>query len=427
MNRRRLAPGGMNRKDLLAFVSLVAPLALGACGAPADSTEPAASTAAALSLATPSFQNVTERMQPTAVVDAVFGDFNGDGSLDVVLLHRKSDAAYYYLEVQRGDGRGHFLQGAAVPFGDASGHANMTKLLVGDFDGDHALDVATLDAGLATVYVAYGSGAGGIRAMRGFEAPTHASVAVAGDFNRDGRTDIALEFFETSISRSVVGTMTAAPGGALATPQIWTYCFTGGCSYDFGNGRLAYGDFDGDGIEDLVVAASGYEQPLVLMRGDGAGNFTPVSTTTTITDSADGYGGPLLAADLDGDGRPEVAQQTEDSVDAFELRADGAFAKMTSVLDASSYPGQNRGMLAADINDDGATDLVTWSSLSDGTYTSFFARLGFGDGTFAPQIVFAKPSGRTLGAARDINGDGRTDLFVVPESEVAQYTLMLGK
>jgi hypothetical protein len=133
---------------------------------------------------------------------------------------------------------------------------------VGDFNNDGKQDIATVDQG-NMVSIRLGDG------MGGFSGSTNVSVGLnpqsslaIGDFNSDGNQDFATANFNAHTVSVRLGDGT---GG-----------FTGSTEVSVGNGPLqvAVGDFNGDGKQDIAVAHLNSPSGVSIRLGDGAGGFT---------------------------------------------------------------------------------------------------------------------------------------------------------
>jgi hypothetical protein len=290
--------------------------------------------------------------------------------------------------------------------------------------------------------------------------------AVAGDFNGDGTSDLAvvnatgLPVFNSGESVTILlghpdGELTMAPGspvelysggmfasnGAIATGDFTNYGhldlavvdgihetisillgdgagrfrlsgapipFSGGDPQD-----IAVGDFTGDGHEDLAFASGGNVNVLL---GDGSGGFAPAPGSPFAV-----AGGPesVVAGHFNADGLSDLAVTTNSGQLAIYLAmGEGRFQEAAgSPLAAGESP---RSMVATDLNGDGKADLAIADEGSD-TVTVL---LGDGSGGFAPALgsPFAVPGGPNASpstpglpdsiAAGDFNGDGNVDLAV---------------
>lgn len=159
------------------------------------------------------------------------GDFNGDGKLDLVI-----DGSYILL----GNGDGTFTQGNGV---NVSG----SIVTVGDFNGDGKLDLAVCGAYVNNnVTILLGDGAGNFVTALGspITVGKQPQAIVAGDFNNDGKLDLATANYGdgtvTLLLGNGDGTFTQASGSPYAVGKTPT--------------AIAAADFNGDGKLDLATA-----------------------------------------------------------------------------------------------------------------------------------------------------------------------------
>jgi len=211
-------------------------------------------------------------------------DFNADGKMDVVVTDRTFNAVYVALGV--GDGtfnnKRTFNSGGAQP----------VYVKVGDFDGDGKLDLAVANSTSSpgNVAILLGDGAGGFGTPAPYAVGTNPASIATGDFNGDGRIDLAVANNGSNNISILPGTGAGAFGAA-------TNLSSGGTL----PGGIAAADFNGDAKVDLVVVNSG-EGNALFLTGDGAGNFTPaVSRQTGGSDPKS-----VAVTDLNGDGRSDL-------------------------------------------------------------------------------------------------------------------------
>ncbi len=131
----------------------------------------------------------------------VAGDFNHDGKLDLAVLHFNSTDVSILL----GDGHGNFVLSANSPISLPVGVETPffpprgASLVALDFNGDEKLDlVAATHGGHESnnrVFVLLGDGAGGFATSLEFDPGFPPRSIAAGDFNGDGRPDLAASFF----------------------------------------------------------------------------------------------------------------------------------------------------------------------------------------------------------------------------------------
>jgi len=167
------------------------------------------------------------------------GDFNADGKLDAVVA---SGATAMYpasgLAVSLGNGDGTFTEGSEILFG-----SYLSSIATADFNGDGKLDLAVADSGSNTVFILLGNGDGTFGLTSIIPVGNHPVSIVAGDFNNDGKLDLA-------VANSADGTITLllGNGDGTFTQASGSPYAVGGTPYHF-----VAGDFNGDGKLDLAV------------------------------------------------------------------------------------------------------------------------------------------------------------------------------
>ena len=318
------------------------------------------------------------------------GDFNGDGIPDVALPTINAGNVPGTLIVLLGNGDGTFTAAAGPQVGVAP-----TQVVVGDFNGDGKADLAVSNAGAqanntfpaGTVTILLGNGDGTFTPQA--NSPTtgfQAQSLVTGDFNGDGVADLAVVNGQSN-------TVTILLGNGDGT-------FTAGQSPATGSGayEIAIGDFNGDGVPDLAVS-NFYDNTVSVLLGNGDGTFTAAASPATGTAP-----GGVAIADFNGDGNADIAvtNSGDDTVTVLLGNGNGGFTAAASPT-TGGYPFA---IAAADFNGDGKADLAV-TNLDDSTVGIL---LGNGDGTFTPSAIAATGSSPFGLASGDLNGDGVPDL-----------------
>jgi hypothetical protein len=237
---------------------------------------------------------VTVYNTPELGVSLAVGDFNRDGKLDLVVVNfgGRLYATPGSLDVLPGNGDGTF--GPPVKYAVGG---NPTSVAVGDFDRDGIPDLAVTRAnahGVGDVAVLRGNGDGTFGDPSYYFTGDNAVSIVTADFNRDGIPDLAVA---NPTRRSVQ--ILLGNGDGSFRPQR---------EFNVGPGRgpgaVAVGDFNRDGIPDLVTANL-YGPGVSVLLGKGDGSFQDAVTYNTGS-GPDSGAVAVAVADFDRDGIPDL-------------------------------------------------------------------------------------------------------------------------
>jgi hypothetical protein len=196
-------------------------------------------------------------------VAVAIGDLNGDGKPDIVTANGAANNVSVLLNTSPGFG----------PHTEYPVYTNPRAMAMADFNGDGKLDVAVTTGGGNNVVVLLGTGTGAFGAGTTFATGLGAGQIAAADFNGDGKLDLAVTTANGGVDSVdvLLGTGTGSFGTAKGYP-------TGP-----GPNAITTGDFNGDGRIDLATANS--DGTVSVLLGDAAGHFGPPYTIPAATDA----------------------------------------------------------------------------------------------------------------------------------------------
>src|SRR5687768_542799 len=285
----------------------------------------------------------------------IVADLNGDGIPDLAA------SGAFGVGVMLGNGDGTFRPRVNYPAG-----AQSQDLAAGDFNGDGRIDLAvSLNSAAFSLGLLTGNGDGTFNAPVTFDntgALEDSPAIVATDLDNDGRLDVVLAhmlacFVSPCVAARNITVMLGFGDGTFQTPF----------EIDVGTGmsRIAVGDFNSDGIKDLGIA--GDRSQVYILLGIGNGSFLKQPTINLLSEGTIGVDGTDIdVADLNGDTIEDlvVAIALNGSRTAIMLgNNDGTFQPARIITEPRLRVPQYQ--VIADFNRDGRLDLAL--SLANGT------------------------------------------------------------
>ncbi len=344
------------------------------------------------------FQPYVQYITGNDPISIVAADFNGDGYPDVAFTN--GDVARVSILLGKGDGR--------FPTATKISTGSLPIAIAGaDVNGDGRSDLIVANSGDNTISVFLNNG--GIFAL----AHTYSvgrepkGIAVA-DFNGDHKPDLIV----TNSGDNTISILLGNGDGSFAFAHTYS---VGVAPYG-----VAVSDLNGDRMPDVVVANTGDDTISVLL-GNGDGTLQPQTTYLV------GAGPSSVAiADFNGDGMPDLAVSDSETpikignpglVSVLLNKGNGTFGNKTDY--AAGYNPQS--VVAVDLNGDGKPDLALATNLD--TFGFVAVLIGNGDGTFQPQTTYQEGFAIYYLAAGDFNSDGFTDLVVTSSQNSAVFIM----
>lgn len=283
----------------------------------------------------------------------------------------------------------------------------VNAIAVGDIDGNGLPDIL---GGVSTFYGdAPSQGYVSSRLQTSLDAyamPTRFGVGtrpanlVLADLNGDGRPDMVVpNAGDKTVSIRLADP--AKPGFFLPSILLAT---PGRTPLD-----VAVGDLNGDGLMDIVVAASGANTILVFLHGPTPGTFqAPLSFPVGGDPQA------VTVADLDGDGHLDIAVATD--ANTVSVLRQLIYSPTLVAQSAVDFPTGIHpvAIKAADLHGTGKLDLLTanWGADTNPNTLGLSVLSQTTPGVFAPPVHYATDYRGSALAVGDLNSDGRLDVAV---------------
>jgi FG-GAP-like repeat len=296
--------------------------------------------------------------------EMVVADFNGDGAPDIAFLQRTAASYAPSISFLWNNGDGTFRPYSTTT--DLGLVLGGHMLVGGDFNNDGRVDLAALDCPLSgadcqvDVYLSNGNGT-----FRLSDTPRWQTMTglVAIDLNKDGKVDLATTSFNPARGVIFLGN----GDGTFAAPTTFDIPNTVPANAIESAGVLAAGDVNDDAAIDLIFlvgyncgSACGQMNAHVFIN-DGSGGFSEPNPAFPVFTS--GAGGTLLLSDLDGDLKQDLiywnGSRFAGTPQFFHGAGDGTFTHMSSNLADTDLSG----LIVRDLNLDSRHDLVRTSWL----------------------------------------------------------------
>lgn len=260
----------------------------------------------------------------------VVADFNNDGNLDVAPCG--------------GTGSGEDPTSCSILFGDGKGNLTYAPFgqfifpgAMADINGDGILDNVALWSSEGTYYLAIylGNGDGTYTNVTMLQTNFIPGLPVVGDFNGDGKLDVAIPsgFDDTSVVAVFLGN----GDGTVQNEVDYTIPY---------GGNAAVADLNGDGKLDIVTAG------FTVLLGNGDGTFT-VGTSLNLSTQ----GTAAQIADVNGDGKLDLVSGTyANNISSLAILLGNGNGTFQNPIKFATPGGGISGV--ADFNGDGLLDFA---------------------------------------------------------------------
>ena len=359
---------------------------------PSNGPGPDPTTTALLNQGNGTFKPIVDTAINTIATPVLTADMNGDGYSDLIVEQTYGSTV---IGVQLSNGDGTFKAPVFYTPTPFDQYAVFLGAVTGDFNGDGKPDVAILSNTSATttnntvLTIFLNTGTGGLKQAATY-AMTNANqpaMLVAGKLNGDSETDLAI-LYPGSTSVTVVPYF-ATGSGTFKAQASHTLS---GTLYG-----VAIAEFTSDGYGDIAVTTS---KGIQVLLGSSSGAFSAAPTTpypSTITTARQ-----LVAADFDKDGKTDLAALGGSQLLVFWGAGNGTFSSNSAFSENNALT-----LTSADINHDGFIDLAA-AEYSGSVH--ILSNLGARNFRGAPATSSANATGIV---AADFNKDGKKDIAVV--------------
>ena len=322
--------------------------------------------------------------------DVTLADLDGDGDLDVLTANGRhwAEPDFAFLNVRGG----RLVE--AKPIGERLG-ASYT-IQAGDLDNDGDIDVVVVRDILPVLVLANDGNAGFSLIEEVAESGGPARSATLIDVDGDANLDLII-VTRRGADRIYMGNGEGGFGSAVDLPGD-----------GYGSTGIDAEDFDADGDYDLVIAKRDGAAS-VLLKNHGDGKFQ-----VFLLPGSEGDHRKAVFADMTGDGQADIILTSTTGRHLLYVQSDDG--TLTEPSEFGMVGDSVQAITAADIDADGDIDLIAGA---DGDNLLYF---NDGSGTFRRETL--PSNANTYGVvAGDMNGDGALDLVFANSGSANEVVL----
>jgi len=347
------------------------------------------------------------------------GDFDDDGKPDLVTTDNVG--GYSVAKIYRNNLS---VNGAAITTSTLTSVTNTLNAVLhvetDDLDGDGKIDIVA--NGLLA------QNAGSAITFNGVFSPMSSitRIVTQHDFNNDGKSDLAATTTSNQIAVHENFTRKgpfASYGSFASVTNSPVQISTGGTVTG-----LTAGDFDGDGWEDIAFGVTAASGNLSVLRNTGmADNITTAQFAAAVTFTASTAPAYITAADLDGDGKLDLAvgNNSNTYVSVYLNKSASGTINFTR-QDFPSLTGAV-GIEAADLDGDGKAELVLihQPTFTTGAFSILKNNSTAGNLAFATHVDYTLPGVPVSLEIADLNLDSKPDIIISRNAAPSSTTGML--
>jgi hypothetical protein len=325
-------------------------------------------------------------------------DLNNDKMPDIVIANGGDSSVTILL----GKGKGFFTEAKGSPF--YAGCAP-NDVVIADFNKDGKPDLAFANHTKKYLTVLAGKGDGSFKPLKGspfaVDVVPHTHGVAAGDFNKDGNTDLVTDSWGNDRIEILFG------NDKHGFNNPGTFIKVGKHPYQ----RIRAADLNIDGNTDIVTTNLDGNNATILLGNGKGGFYEPAGSPFACGDSPFG----VAIGDINGDGKPDLAVVNSPTITSGNTGRDGltiligdGSGKFVIMPGSPFTTGKSPSRVAiGDINGDGIIDIAVANYNSNSVTVFLMNRHAVASSYTIP--VGQKPDGITIA---DVNGDGKNEILV---------------
>ncbi len=286
-------------------------------------------------------------------------------------------------------------------------------MVTGDFNHDGRDDLAVANflsspgSSNGEISILLNNGSGGFLPATNISAGgIYPRSIVSADFNHDSKLDLAVVNNDIVTPASAVTILLGDGSGGFA---VFGSPLAINAASD-----LTTGDFNKDGNPDLAATHPEPDGSVSVLLGNGSGEFLSPQIFTVASDPVS-----IATADFNGDTNPDIVTGNSFNRNVSVLLGDG-IGGFGTVINFSTGPSPIKFIDIGDFNRDSKIDVVAASDLN-----TVAVVLGNGDGTFAAPTQLTVAGNPQSVLVKDLNADGKLDL-VTPHNGPGTASVLLG-